>query len=166
MGVGTQYDPNTFVISAAGDPSVFHAAPAIVDVSVPSTTDKTTAGTIVAGAIVAYPVDDAAIVTHVPTTNDGLPNAPPHATPINGGDDPFDVGIHCDLNAPGMPLCYMYSDDNDESISDDDAIFIIFCEIENFESQEKPSFRMFSCAELFYYVKLYSCVDLVKIYML
>jgi hypothetical protein len=118
-------DPHAFALAAAaGDPSASHAGPVIITIIVAS--DTATAGTIVTGAIATAPVVTAGAVTPIAraTTIDGLPNAPPHAPPIDWSEAPFDIGIHLDLNAPSMSLCEMDSDDDNESSSDDDSIFI------------------------------------------
>jgi hypothetical protein len=122
----TQDDHHTFALAATGDPAASHAVPASVNTIVASTPDMTTAGAIITGAIIAAPFIAAGTVAPVTraSTNDGLPNAPPHAPPLDWGDTPFDVGIHLDLNAPAMPLCDMDSDDNHKTSSDDDSIFI------------------------------------------
>jgi hypothetical protein len=84
---------------------------------------------------------------------------PPPAHDWYDCDSPFDVGIKLDFLAPTRPLCFLESN-NDDAItsSDDDSIFIICREIEEasiwvgfgiYERHEKPSFVVFSCAEIF-----------------
>jgi hypothetical protein len=100
----------TFYRVADGDPAAPYGAP------VDSATGTTAAVgiapvTIVAHAVVISPGGIVAIVAIV-------------APPLEWGGSPFDIGIHLDLNAPGIPLCHMDSDDDTGSSSSDaDSIF-------------------------------------------
>jgi hypothetical protein len=110
-----------FALAASGDPAASHAYPA------PATT---TSGTNTNAKADATTTDTTAIATHAMDSPVSVGRNPKQslalAPQLDWGIDyaPCDVGIHLDLDAPARPLCNVDCDDDDDSRSDDDSIFV------------------------------------------
>jgi hypothetical protein len=103
-----------------------HVAPTVAattNIIATSTAAITATSTDIAVAIV---VDSApTVLDHQAPTSDCQQNdIPSNAPPLDWGEvDPFDVGVHLNMEAPALPLCF---GSEDESCCDDDSVFVNF----------------------------------------
>jgi hypothetical protein len=106
------HDPKTFALDAAGNPAAAHAVP----VTLVATSDPRMPAD---GAIIAAVTAASAVAL-----NQNPNPIPPPAHPLDWYDDPFDVGIHLEMEAHHMSLCHDENESENSSDDYDDSIFV------------------------------------------
>jgi hypothetical protein len=105
--------------AAAYVPPPTHVAPKVADTTTSIIPTSTAAVASNSTAAVKIVVDSAPTV---PTSDCQQNTAPSNSHSLDWGEvNPFDVGVHLNMEDPALPLCFA---SEDESCSDDDSVFV------------------------------------------